>query len=258
MVASGPPSGGVASAFESVFVNYSERTLTFAKDRPYAIAGLERRLTELYKTRTSYGIVHCCLGRSLLWQRGGEERREKISDPGVEVVPSWSWMKHEGEIRYKDIPKINTDWNRDIKLTPTSLNGHEQLVLAASVWRILQGCCIEASADTTCDIKDAEGRLVGCIKFDDKDEADIGRLGCVVIAWQISGNWTELRKDTWQGFAVSWHKNLEPGYLSCVLMVTYPARKQGYGVEVCNRLGVAVIRQECLSANEPPQTSWVI
>ncbi|KAH9205241.1 hypothetical protein DL95DRAFT_276214, partial [Leptodontidium sp. 2 PMI_412] len=51
---------------ERIFANYSKRGLTYPKDRQYAIAGLERRLTDLYKTESTFGIVHCCLGRSLL------------------------------------------------------------------------------------------------------------------------------------------------------------------------------------------------
>jgi hypothetical protein len=90
MTASGPPSGGAASAFENIFACYSERTLTLRKDRLYAIARLERRLVVLYETKISHGIVHCYFGKSLLWQRSGTERMKKISDSEVEMVPSWS------------------------------------------------------------------------------------------------------------------------------------------------------------------------
>jgi hypothetical protein len=255
MVASGPPTDGAASAFEKIFASYSERALTYAKDRPYAIAGLERRLTDLYKTVSSYGIVHSCLGRSLLWQRAGSERMKKISGHDVEMVPSWSWMKREGRIRYGGISKVNTSWNRDIEL------GHNQRVLFAPVGRILQGCHIEPLLDTTCKIKNAKGCLIGCIRFDDNDEADIECLGCVVIAWHISNGWTKFPEDTWGEFVdVSWDERLKPGNgnLSYVLVVSCAAREEGYEVEVCRRLGVAVIQGDCLSVSEPPQTQWVV
>jgi hypothetical protein len=121
MTISGPPSGGAASVFEKIFAGYSARVLSKAKDRPYAIAGLDSRLSELYKTKCSHGIVHCCLGRSLLWLRSGDERMKKIVDSSVEMVPSWSWMKFEEVIRYGNIPKVNIHWNRDIKIT--TING---------------------------------------------------------------------------------------------------------------------------------------
>jgi hypothetical protein len=63
---SGSPSRGVASAFESIFASYSERGLTYPKDRLHAITGLEYRLTGLYKTESTFRIVRCYLGRSLL------------------------------------------------------------------------------------------------------------------------------------------------------------------------------------------------
>jgi hypothetical protein len=252
MMASGPPSGGAASAFESIFASYSERALTLRKDRPYAIAGLELRLADLYKTKISHGIVHCCFRKSLLWQRSGTERMKKISDPEVEMVPSWSWMKYEGKIRYGDIPTVNTSWNEDIK--PPWIS--QQCMLAAPVGRILQDYHIELN---TCKIKDIKDRLVGCVIFDGEDEVDIGCLGYVVIACYKPHGWTEFSKDTWRNFAnISGNGSLEQGNLSYVLVVSHETREEGYKEEVCHRLGVAVIQSECLSFTEPPQTLWVI
>lgn len=262
MTVLGSPSGGAASAFEIIFASYSERGLTFPKDRPHAIAGIERRLIDLYKTESTFGIVHCCLGRSLLWQRCGKERMKKIGDRSVEMVPSWSWMKFEGRIHYGNIPKVNTSWNRDITLTSTggpSSTGHKQRVLVVPLVRGLQGCHIELCPDTNCKIKDGEGCLVGWIRFDDKDEVDIGRLGCIVIAQHKSHGWSESGQDTWKEFGdISWTEELKPSNLSYVLVVTWAAREQGYEVEVCHRLGVAVVQGECLSFREPSETVLVI
>jgi len=257
MTHAGSPSGGAASAFEYIFASYSERTLTYSKDRPYAIAGLERRLKDLYGTESSHGIVHCCLGKSLLWQRSGEEVLKEISDREIEMVPSWSWMRYEGKIRYGNIPKVNTSWNRDIKLIHTSSSGRRQCILAASVARILQGCRIAPLPDTTCKIECAEGRAVGCIRFDDKTQVDIGRLGCILIARHKSNDWNEFSQDSWKKFAdVSWNERFKPGNLSYVLVVSCAARGQACGV-VSQRLGVAVIQGEYLSLSEPPQHLWV-
>jgi hypothetical protein len=261
MTVSGPPSGGAASAFERIFAMYSDRGLTKPKDRPHAISGLERRLTDLYKTESTFGIVRCCLGRTLLWQRCGEERMKKIDDPSVEI-PSWSWMKFEGKIHYGHVPGVHTSWNRDITLTSTggpSLNGQKQCVLVVPSVRSLQGCHIEPRLDTNCEIRDREGRLVGWIKFDHKDEVDLGRLGCIVIAQHKPHGWAESGQDTWKRFVdISCEESLKLSNLSFVLVVTRPAREQGYEVDMCHRLGVAVIQGECLSPGEPSETVWVI
>jgi hypothetical protein len=257
MTSAGSPPGGAASAFETIFASYSERSLTYPKDRPYAIAGLERRLMDLYKTESTFGIVHCCLGRSLLWQRCGKERMKMIDDCSVEMVPSWSWMKYEGKIHYGNVSKVNTRWNREIKLTSTDgPNGQKRCVLKVPLVRSLQGCHIEPRPDTNCKIKDGKGCLVGWIKFDNKDEVDIGGLRCIVIAEHKSNGWAEFGQDTWKSFGdISWKKGeLKLSNLSCVLVVTRAASEQGYEVQ---RLGVAVIQGEYLF-REPSETVLVI
>jgi hypothetical protein len=262
MTISGHPSGDAASMFEDIFTSYSERTLTQLKDRPYAIAGLERRLIDLYRTESSHGIVHCCFGKSLLWQRSRNERMKRIEDYRAAMIPSWSWMKYEGKIRYGNIPKVNTCWNRDIRLTSTRgprSNSQERRVLAASLVRIPQGCHIEPWPDTSCKIKDTNDRLVGWIKFDDEDEVNIGRLGCIIIAQHKFSGWTGFKQDSWKDFAgISWEEKLEPSNLFYVLVVTQAAHEQGYEVEVYHRLGVAVVQGEYLSLGKLSQAVWVI
>ena len=94
MTVSGPPAGGAASAFEDIVTQYSKLALSKTKDRPYAIAGLQSRLEKLYKTESTHGIVHCCLLKSLLWQRAGDDRMKEIEDAKDKIIPSWSWMKY--------------------------------------------------------------------------------------------------------------------------------------------------------------------
>jgi hypothetical protein len=249
--------GGAASAFEYIFTSYSERILTYSKDRLYAIAGLEHRLKDFYRTESSYGIVHCCLGKSLLWQRSGEEALKEIGNYEI-VVPSWSWMRYEGKICYADIPKVNTSWNRDIKLLiPASSDDLGQCILAASVARISQGCRIVPLPDTNCKIECAEGRAIGGIRFDYKKQVDIGRLGCIVIAQHKYNGWNEFSRESWEIFADNyWDVKLKSGNISYVLVVSCAARGQACGV-VSQRLGVAVIQGEFLSFSEPPRHLWV-
>ncbi|KAH7111890.1 heterokaryon incompatibility protein-domain-containing protein, partial [Dendryphion nanum] len=257
MTTAGPPSGSASSAFENIFTRYSELSLTHSKDRPYAIAGLERRLNDFYRTESSHGIIHCCLGKSLLWQRSGEEALKEISDREIDLVPSWSWMRYQGKIRYGDIPKVNTSWNRDIKLIPASSSGRSQSILAASVAGILQGCRITPLPDTTCKIESAEGHVVGCIRFDNKTQVDIARLGCIVLARHKSHGWKEFSQDILNMFAgVSWEEELKPGTHFYVLVVSCATRGQPCGV-VPQRLGVAVVQGGYLSFSEPQQHMWV-
>jgi hypothetical protein len=124
----------------------------------------------------------------------------------------------------------------------------------------LQGCHIEPCPDTNYKIKDGKGCLVGWIKFDNKDEVDVGCLGCIVIVQHKSHGWTELAQGTPERFGdISWkEEGLKPSNLSYVLVVTRVAPEQGYKVEVCHRLGVAVIQGECLSFGKPSETVWVI
>lgn len=258
MTVSGPPAGGAASAFEDIVTRYSKLALSKTKDRPYAIAGLQSRLEGLYKTKSTHGIVHCCLLKSLLWQRAGIDRMKEIDDAKVKTIPSWSWMKYQGEIRYGQIPTANVSWNRDIELLakPDS-NNEEQHVLKAPVLRILHGYFVERWQDTDCKIKDSEGRLLGWIRFDDNDGTNIGNLGCVCIARQKSNGWTGPSQD-WKQFAnLTGGETLDLGSVSYVLVVSNAAREQGYKAEVCRRLGVAAIRSDCLSFSNP-QTVWVI
>jgi hypothetical protein len=124
----------------------------------------------------------------------------------------------------------------------------------------LQGCHIEPYLDRNCKIKDGKGCLVGWIKFDNKDEVDIERLGCIVIAEHKPNDWTGFDQETWERFGdISLNgEELKLSNLSYVLVVTREAREQGYEVEVCHRLGVAVVQGECLSFREPSETVLVI
>ena len=256
MTVSGPPAGGAASAFEDIVTRYSNLALSKTKDRPYAIAGLQSRLEKLYMTKSTHGIVHCCLLKSLLWQRAGTDGMKEIEDTKVKTIPSWSWMKYQGGIRYGQIPTANVSWNRDIKLN------EERHVLEAPVVRILHGCLVERWQHTDCKIEDSEGRLRGWIRFDDSDKTDIGNLGCIFIAQQKSIGWTgpsDPSQDGWKQFAnLAGDKPSNLSSVCYVLVVSNAVREQGYGVEVCRRLGVAAIGSDCLSFSSLPQTVWVI
>src|ERR1700722_17469189 len=103
MTTSGLSEGDASSSFEYIYTNFTNRELSNHRDRQYAVGGLERRLKELYKSETTYGILHSCL----LWQRSGS-RLEDIKEEETNKIPSWSWMKYSGAICYGTIPGFNT------------------------------------------------------------------------------------------------------------------------------------------------------
>jgi hypothetical protein len=90
--------------------------LTYAKDRPAAIRGLEARLVQTIGGPGGYGVFQNHMHRYLLWKKRGETVLERIADfPPDERVPSWSWMAYAGQIEYVDVPGYNVEW--DTKLT---------------------------------------------------------------------------------------------------------------------------------------------
>ena len=259
MTISGSPVGGAASAFEDIVTRYSKLALSKPNDRPYAIAGLQSRLEKLYNTESTHGIVHCCFLKSLLWQRAEIDRMKEIDNAKFKTIPSWLWMKYQGEIRYGKFPAGNVSWNRDIKLAKPDSNNQERHVLEAPVVRISHGYSVMPWQHSDCKIKDSKGHLLGWIRFDDKDEIDVGNLGCVIIAQEKSIGWRGPGQDGWKQFAyLAGDKSLDLSKVSYILMVSNAAHEQGYEVEVCRRLGMAIIQSIYLSSSSPPQTVWVI
>jgi hypothetical protein len=100
--------------FQSLYKRYSNLSLSFDKDRPIAIRGLEKRLIQTLKTTGGYGVFDCYLHRCLLWQNSGDplKRIESFHD---EKIPSWSWMACTGGIEYLSIPFGGVLWTEDIQ-----------------------------------------------------------------------------------------------------------------------------------------------
>lgn len=83
---------------EVLFETYSTLGLTVASDRSFAIAGLERRMTKALETEVAFGIFKSYLRRCLLWRRAGDKMMKRIEYLKNPLVPSWSWMAHDGMI----------------------------------------------------------------------------------------------------------------------------------------------------------------
>jgi hypothetical protein len=111
------------SYFQGLYRQYSRLNLTMSDDRPFAIAGLEKRLQKAYETKGGYGIFDDgskddggLFHRSLLWQRGEEDGDVQELEP-IEFprkrnihVPSWSWMAYKGGIDYADPEFGKAEW----------------------------------------------------------------------------------------------------------------------------------------------------
>jgi hypothetical protein len=268
MTLSGLPPGGAVTAFEDIFTRYSALDITYTKDKPYAIAGLQSRLEQTYNTKSTYGIVHCNLLRSLLWQRGqeddgGGERMSEREDAEAEVIPSWSWMKYKDKIQYGKITELHTTWNREIKLiSPSSQDGQERHKLAAPMVRISQGCSIEEHVtrfDTDCLVRDEKKARAGWIRFDIEYELDIGNLGFIIVAQHRNFGWVGVKDEGWKEFAHIWTTiSMDLRNVAYLLVVSKPSREHGYEIEVCRRLGVAAIQMENLMHSETAQAVWVL
>ncbi|KAF1913083.1 hypothetical protein BDU57DRAFT_541758 [Ampelomyces quisqualis] len=137
--------------FQGLYKQYSRLDFTRYEDRPFAIAGLEKRLRDAFATNGGFGIFddgdrsHSGNGlfhRSLLWKRS-EEVREELQDgqkPVVDwlqpidfpeerniTVPTWSWMAYKGAIDYMDPPYGTADWETK-EIIPPWTKGHNTSV----------------------------------------------------------------------------------------------------------------------------------
>lgn len=89
--------------------------LTYPKDRPAAIRGLEARLVQTIGGPGGYGVFRKHMHRYLLWKRRGETGLERITNfPPDKRVPSWSWMAYAGQIEYVDVPGYNVEWDTNL------------------------------------------------------------------------------------------------------------------------------------------------
>ncbi|KAI8632516.1 HET-domain-containing protein [Xylariaceae sp. FL1651] len=162
------------SLFQHLFARYSQLGLTKPTDRPLAISGLEQQLAGTLETECRYGVFEKYLHRSLLWQRSGSTRMDKILyTDDSRNVPSWSWMAYSGQIEYVETGFDHIEWNEGVQLRDN--------MLQAPV-RDFQNCSIEPREDGACAVLDEDGDITsGWMKYDEKRRTNLGRLGCVVI-----------------------------------------------------------------------------
>lgn len=102
---------GIQHSWHWVVTSYSERSLTFARDKLWAISGLareERRTTRAHIKNEQYyaGLWKSTFLRDLSWIRGGRNDNA-WRNPDVYIAPTWSWASH-GPIHYPP-PSISSE-----------------------------------------------------------------------------------------------------------------------------------------------------
>ncbi|KAE9367915.1 HET-domain-containing protein [Stipitochalara longipes BDJ] len=127
--------------YQDLYERYSNLALSFSKDRPIAIKGLETRLIRTFGTTGGFGIFDIYFHRGLLWQRS-EDTLQRIEPSHSMRVPSWSWMAYKGGIKYMDIPFGEAAWVEDITSpfkagSPGRPDYREEMGLEAIVWGIV-------------------------------------------------------------------------------------------------------------------------
>lgn len=121
---------------QNLYEQYSEMKLTFPKDRPIAIKGLETRLLQTVGGHGGYGVFEKHIHRFLLWQRR-EGPLSRINFPSGIPAPSWSWMAWDGGIEYMPNIPGGTEKCQEIHWPEPSVTGQripKSVFLDAQAW----------------------------------------------------------------------------------------------------------------------------
>lgn len=179
--------------FQDLYQLYSRLGFSHIEDRPWAIAGLEKRLISAYDTKGGYGIFDGNLfHRSLLWQRGEDEASLTPIVFPLErnvKVPSWSWMAYKGGIDYLEPPFDGVDWEDKEIHAPWTGGGHEDTSSAHE-----DGGLQLIATVRNFDVKGRRADEVRLVYDDTERSASDGqRPQCVIVARSKDGK-TEKEK----------------------------------------------------------------
>lgn len=231
------------SYFQGLYKQYSRLDFTRYEDRPYAIAGLEKRLQKAFGTKGGYGIFDDgdksdggLFHRSLLWQRG-EEARDASSLTPIHFpaersihVPSWSWMAYKGGIDYTDPPWETAVWEKQ-EIFPPWTRGRQRDTESAPLDGII-------SISATVRDFNTAGYKLGEIKLTYDTErvrisrSDDQRARCVIVARSRAGE-------------------TEPEKRFYVLLVTETPRRSGGGTKIYQRAGAGYMLGKFISLQTP-------
>ncbi|KAI8287284.1 hypothetical protein K4K60_012629 [Colletotrichum sp. SAR11_57] len=220
--------GEMIYLYQMFYQQYSRLQFSKVEDRPFAIAGLEKRLLQGFATRGGYGVFDDGKGllhRSLLWCRslGGTLGRIKFPVEKKIFVPTWSWMAYEGGIDYLAPEWNKTEWEQQDLRSPWSADSPVQYTTDKN-----STISLEATARDFDEAKAVKEHIT--LYFDMPDKAD-GRtpgLKCVILARPKTGSTTKDR-------------------MCYVLLVAPQVTKRFGGSTVFERVGVGKMPESCVS-----------
>jgi hypothetical protein len=104
----GGTKGGDIVFYEDLYEQYSKLSFSKDEDRPFAINGLEQRLSKALREKCGsylgyFGIFDDYWGQGLVWRRVvgvGKMIRLTRGACGGDPSPSWSWQDHAGGISF--------------------------------------------------------------------------------------------------------------------------------------------------------------
>lgn len=234
-IAMNSPRGAKIHLYQDLYKQYSRLQFSRNEDRPFGIAGLEKRLIQSFKTHGGYGVFDDgggLLRRSLLWQRGSDSTLDRIIFPAERdlEVPTWSWMAYKGGIDYLEPPFDGVDWEKSEIQSPWANKSPDGFYHTSdkSLGMSLSAIAREFSQ---LDIDHSASKLI----FDNPAKSD-GQLPNVRVI--VVGRSRDKTKDSER---------------RCfVLLVTPKASKSAGGLVVYERTGVGYMPDSCISQNGTP------
>lgn len=187
--------GGKIRLYQDLYETYSRLEFTRMEDFPVAISGLEKRLIHAFDTFGGFGVFDDgpsggLLHRSLVWQRGKDERALRRIDFPPErplSIPSWSWMAYSGGITYLKLPFSQVDWEAQEIRSPWSRQGGEVLTEDVAAGRQLTARVRSFSLPLTSS-DDVE------VVFDSPGGSKGAAKNCVILGRQIEARPVEERR----------------------------------------------------------------
>ncbi|EXF84156.1 TOL [Colletotrichum fioriniae PJ7] len=234
-IAMNSPRGAKIHLYQDLYKQYSRLQFSRNEDRPFGIAGLEKRLIQSFKTHGGYGVFDDgggLLRRSLLWQRGSDSTLDRIIFPAERdlEVPTWSWMAYKGGIDYLEPPFDGVDWEKSEIQSPWANKSPDGFYHTSdkSLGISLSAVAREFSQ---LDIDHSASKLI----FDNPAKSD-GQLPNVRVI--VVGRSRDKMKDSER---------------RCfVLLVAPKASKSAGGLMVYERTGVGYMPDSCISQNGTP------
>ncbi|KAI3532834.1 TOL [Colletotrichum filicis] len=229
-VAMNSPRGAKIHLYQDLYKQYSRLQFSRDEDRPFGIAGLEKRLIHSFKTQGGYGVLddgEGLLRRSLLWQRGSASTLNRIIFPAERdmKVPTWSWMAYTGGIDYLEPPFDGVDWKTSEVQSPWADQAPDGLHHTSdkSLGITLSAVVREFAQSST---DQSMSRLV--LDNPTKSAGEVSSLRVVIVGKTRDGSGSSQRR--------------------CYVLIVAPnTSKHVAGSLVYERMGVGYMAESCIS-----------